>query len=281
MDNITGSQPPPEQAVQVIRDELAQDQSSKWRRITEKFVLAAIGGIPWVGGFLAAAAEIRGDESALKSDDLRTKWLEEHQRRLDDLRDTLVQIDARFESLGPEIEERITSPEYLTLVREAFRVWDQAATEEKRQFVANLVANSGGTRVCSDDVIRLFITWLGQYHEAHFAVIREIHQNPGSTRFDIWSGVYGEGVLPREDSAEADLYKMLVRDLSTGGVVRQARDTNEAGQFPRKRPPKRRGATPTTLKSAFDDNEQYVLTDLGKKFVHYTLLGEVRRLGTS
>jgi hypothetical protein len=204
--------------------------------------------------------------------------LEEHERKLLQLQNDLDEITARFESLGPEVEERIQSEEYLALVRQSFRVWDQAETKEKRQFVANLVSNSAGSRLASDDIIRLFISWLDLYHEAHFAVIREIHENPGSTRFDIWSGVYGEGELPHEDSAEADLYKMLIRDLSTGGVIRQACDTNEAHQFLRKRAPRRRGSASGTLKSAWDDKEPYVLTELGKQFVHYTLMGEVRRL---
>ena len=271
---------PGDNAVEAIRSELAKGASSKRRRVGEKFFLAALGAIPWVGGFIAAAASISGDEAAAGADDLRTKWLEEHQRKLEQLQNDLAAIHERFENLGPDVEERVQSPEYLALVRQAFRVWDQAETDEKRQFVANLVANSAGTRVATDDIIRLFITWLDLYHESHFAVIREIHQNPGSTRFDIWSGVYASGNLPREDSAEADLYRMLIRDLSTGGVIRQSRDTNEVGQFLRRRAPKRRGPTPATTKSAFDDNEHYVLTDLGKQFVHYTLMGEVRRLET-
>jgi len=67
-----------------------------------------------------------------------------------------------------------------------------------------------------------FFDWLDSYHEAHFAVIREIHKNQGPTRHDIWVAVYGDQ-LPREDSAKADLYRMLIRDLSRGGVIRQAR----------------------------------------------------------
>lgn len=267
-----------EDAVQAIRSELSKGRSSKSRRVSEKFFLAALGAIPWVGGFIAAAAAFSGEEAAVRADDLRTKWLEEHQRKLHQLHEDLEAIRQRFESLGSGAEERVQSPEFLAIVRQAFRVWDEAETDEKRQFVANLVANSAGTRLASDDIIRLFIAWLQLYHESHFAVIREIHQNPASTRFDIWSGVYGEGELPREDSAEADLYKMLIRDLSTGGVIRQVRDTNEAGQFLRKRTRRRRGSAPTTMKSAFDDKEQYVLTDLGKQFVHYTLMGEIRRL---
>jgi hypothetical protein len=180
--------------------------------------------------------------------------------------------------MGASIDERIQSGEYLGLVRKAFRTWDEADTDEKRHYAANIVTNSAGTRVCSDDVVRLFLDWLELYHEAHFAVIREIFDNPGSTRFDIWSGIYGE--IPREDSAEADLFKLLMRDLSTGGVVRQARDVNEFGQFVRKRPQRTRGtSSPSTMESAFEDTKPYVLTELGKQFVHYTMNEVVTRIG--
>ncbi len=269
---------PSQEIVQAIRSEIVKGSKSKRRRIGEKFVMAAIGGIPWVGGFLAAAASIPGDEAAARADDLRTKWLEEHERKLQDLRETLDQIDERFDNLGPLIEERIQSPEYLALVRQSFRTWDRAETEQKRKYVANLLANAAGTRICSDDVIRLFISWLDSYHEAHFAVIREIYQNPGSTRFDIWSELYGN--LPREDSAEADLYKLLFRDLSAGSVLRQARDVNEYGQFLRKRPARRRGPAPTTMESAFEDTKHYVLTELGNQFVHYTMSEVVPRVAS-
>lgn len=263
-------------AIESIRSELAKDKSTKKKRIAGKFVVAALGAIPWVGGFVAAAAEIKGDEAGVRQDDLQTQWLEEHQKKLRLLAETLIAIEERLEQLGPEIEERIESPAYLSLVRQAFRVWDEAETDKKRQYVANVVANCAGTRVCNDDVVRLFISWLDLYHEAHFAVIGEISENPGSTRYDIWTAMYGE--LPREDSAEADLFRMLIRDLSTGGVIRQARGTTEAGEFVRRRPQPRRGPASSVMKSSFDDGDQYMLTELGKQFVHYTLLGDIRRL---
>jgi len=270
------SETPNSKVVEAIRAELAKRSTSRRRRISEKFLMAAIGSVPWVGGFLAAAASFPGDESAGHSDDLRTKWLEEHERKLRELEATLNAIDERMSNLGPSIEERVDSPEYLTLVRQAFRAWDRAATEDKRRYVANLLSNAAGTRICSDDVVRLFITWIDLYHETHFAVIREIFRNPGSTRFDVWTELYG--LTPREDSAEADLYKLLIRDLSTGGVIRQARDTNEAGQFLRKRSAHRRANPPTVMESAFEDTKRYVLTELGKQFVHYTMNEVVPRL---
>lgn len=266
--------------VDKLRLELAKSETTRGKRIIEKFVLAVLGSIPWVGGFLSAAASYKAEEETRRQDSLQTQWLEEHQNKITTLRDALQEIQQRFESLGAGIEERIQSEEYLALVRKAFRIWDETDTQEKRRYIANIVTNAAGTRVCPDDVVRLFLDWLDLYHEVHFAVIREIFKNPGATRFDIWSDLYGE--VPRENSAEADLFKLLVRDLSTGGVIRQERDVNELGEFVRKRPQRsRHGSVPTTMESAFEDTKPYVLTDLGKQFVHYTMSEAVTRIDDS
>jgi hypothetical protein len=265
-----------DRAIEVIQTDLEKGRTSKRKRIAKKFLMAALGSIPWVGPLIAAGLEIKGDEAAVEGDDLRTQWLAEHQRKLNSLAQTIGTIEERFDSLGAAIDERVESEEYLALVRQAFRAWDDAETDQKRQFVANLLTNSAGTRVCSDDVVRLFISWIDQYHESHFAVIREIFDNPGSTRFEVWTNLYGN--TPREDSAEADLFRLLIHDLSTGRVIRQARDVNEAGQFLRKRPVRRRSRAPTTLESAFEDSKEYVLSDLGRQFVHYTMNEAVTKL---
>lgn len=104
---------PTDNAVQLIQAELDKAQTSKSRRIGHKFFLAALSAIPWVGGFIAAAASISKDETEVKGDELRTRWLEEHQRKIDQLRQTLERICERFDNLGPDIEERIQSPEYV------------------------------------------------------------------------------------------------------------------------------------------------------------------------
>jgi len=144
--------------------------------------------------------------------------------------------------------------------------------------IRRLLSNAAGTSLAADDLVRLFIDWVDQYHEVHFAVIRVIFRNPGATRSEIWEQVYGRGV--RENSAEADLFKLLMRDLSTGGVLRQHRETTADGQFLRKpRATVRRGYASPVMKSAFDDTEQYELTELGKQFVHYVLSDVVPRLG--
>jgi hypothetical protein len=260
-----------------IKDALAATSFSKQREAVEKFTLAALSAIPWVGGFLSAAASLKLEERASRKDDLQTKWLEVHDGKMQELGGTLQSTVSRFDALGDEVYERVQSDEYLGIVRKSFRAWDEAATEEKRKSVANLVTNAAGTRVVSDDVVRLFIDWLGLYHEAHFAVIQKIYKNPGITRHDMWTELWGDS--PRDDSAEADLFKMLIRDLSTGGVIRIARDTDHYGRFVRKRPaPTRKGHAPTTIETPFEDTKPYVLTEMGKQFVHYTMTETVGQL---
>jgi len=262
-------------AVEDIKKELEATAPSKKKRIFQKFALAALGSIPWVGGFISAAVSLKTDEGDINANNLQTQWLEEHETKMNKLGNTMSEIGARFEALGEEIDERIQSEEYLDIVRKAFRAWDSADTDEKRGYVANLIANSAGTRLCSDDVVRLFIDWLSLYHEAHFAVIREIYKNLGVTRYDIWEELYGE--TPREDSAEADLYKLLIRNLSMGGVIRQDRETNYHGQFVKKKA-QRGDSSSGTMESAFERTKPYVLTELGKQFVHYTMSDVVKRI---
>jgi hypothetical protein len=93
----------------------------------------------------------------------------------------------------------------------------------------------------------------------------------------MWDQIHGTPV--REDSAEADLFKLLIRDLSTGSVIRQVRATDSQGRFLRKPPARaRKGYGTPFMKSAFDDKERYVLTELGDKFVHYTMDEVVTRI---
>lgn len=265
------------QRIETLRAELEKSEPTRRSRILEKFFLAALSSIPWVGGVLSAAEAYRAEGGANRLNHLQTEWLKEHQKKFMALGVDLQDIADRLNDLGDEINDRIESDEYLALVRKAFRIWDESDTEEKRRLLGNVVKNAASTRTCTDDVIRLFLDWIKSYNEVHFAVIREIHKNPGSTRFDIWAELYGD--TPREDSSAADLYRFLIRELSTGGVIRQERDINSVGQFVRTRPRHtRRGAAPTTMESAFEDNKPYVLTALGKEFVHYTMNELVRRI---
>ncbi len=208
---------------------------------------------------------------------LNKEWMAEHEKRLLTLGEDLATLTARLETLGDSVVERVQSEEYLALVRKSFRVYDQADTPDKRTFVCRLLANAAATSLTEDDIVRLFLDWLDSFHEAHFMVIREVYQRPGATRSEIWSRI--RGPIPREDSAEADLFKVLIRDLSTGGIIRQHREKDYYGNFVKKQRPKRPpGSASSTMKSAFDDDEEYELTELGRQFVHYVFTDIVQRL---
>lgn len=264
-----------EAARDMLIEKLTGKKGSKYARFV---VTAALGSFPWIGGVISAAIALQAESGQEQLNELQKLWLKEHEEKIKKLGITLGRMLERFDSLGNDIDERIRSEDYLALVRKGFRTWDQVETEEKRELIRKLLTNAGGTKLCPDDLVRQFIDWINQYHEAHFKVIREIYGDPGVTRGRIWESIHGD--QPREDSAEADLFKLLIRDLSTGSVIRQERPTNSYGQFvAKKKKNSGRGHAPTVLKSAFDDVEPYVLTELGQQFVHYTMNEVVPRIG--
>jgi hypothetical protein len=143
-----------------------------------------------------------------------------------------------------------------------------------------LITNAGGLEMAQDDLVRMFLDWIDAYHEFHFSVIGEIYKHPGITRRDIWMSVRGS--LPRDDSDEADLFRLLIRDLSTGGVIRQERETDYQGRFLKQqaRNPGRGHGSPI-MESAFESTKRYELTALGRQFVHYVLTDLATPLGNS
>lgn len=244
-----------------------------------RFLINAVAGLlPGVGGIVGAAAGTWSEAEQDHVNDVLKAWLKLHEDEIKEIGATMAEVLIRLNLLDAEVKARVESREFLSLVRKALRDWAAAESEEKRVLIRNLLTNAASCRLSSDDVVKLFIEWIRQYSEAHFKVIRTIHQNPGSTRAEIWAIIHGEHV--REDSAEADLFKLLIRDLSMGSMIRQARVTDGAGNFVRQKP-RRKGRLPSTLTSAFDDDKDYVLTELGEQFVHYTMNEIVPRLGAA
>ena len=157
-------------------------------------------------------------------------------------------------------------------MKKTFHEWSGAESEDKRTYIRNILANAAASKMTSDEVIRLFIDWLATYSELHFKVIAVIyrHSSDGISRGAVWKEL-GKEEVP-ENSADADLFKLLYRDLSTGGVIRQHRDVDYYGNFIPKTPERRpKGSGPKPMTSAFDEDDPYELTELGKQFVHYAM----------
>lgn len=232
----------------------------------------ASGFIPFAGGFLAAVSGAWSEHEQEKLNNFFKNWLQMLQDELKEKEKTIIEIVQRLDLTDEKISERIKSPEYQSIVKKCFRGWSGIETEKKREYVRSILANAAITDLSTDDLVKLFLDWVNQYSEFHFQVIACIYQHSsrGISRGEIWDEIGKKKV--REDSADADLYKLLIRDLSTGGIIRQHRPTDYQGNFI-KRPNQLKKVTNNTnqMTSAFDRIDLYVLTSLGKDFVHYAM----------
>lgn len=228
------------------------------------------GAVPFAGGVFSALAGAWSEREQEKVNRFFHQWLRMLQEELREKEATVVEIMARLDLTDEKVSKRVESPEYQSLVKKTFRAWPGAESEDKRVLIRNLLANAAASTLSSDDVVRMFIDWISNYSDLHFKVIGAIYNSNGITRGGIWRKI-GKGPV-REDSADADLYKLLIRDLSMGSVIRQHREKDYFGNFVPKQPAKKSAGNGTnTFKSAFDEEEQYELTELGQQFVHYAM----------
>jgi hypothetical protein len=229
----------------------------------------AFGGlIPVFGSVLSAAAGAWSEQEQDKFNQFIKQWIKMLEDEMREKAQTVLEIMSRLDIHDDQISKRISTNEYQALLRKGFREWSAAESEAKRILFRNILANAAASSVVSDDVVRLFLDWLRNYSELHFEVVGKIYNNSGITRGGIWAQLDRESV--REDSADADLFRLLIRDLSTGGIIRQHRETDYHGNFIRK-PPRRGQGASSKMKSAFDDEDSYELTELGSQFVHYAM----------
>lgn len=242
-----------------------------------KFIVPS-GLPPGFTGFFSAAGGHWSESEQKKLNDFFKHWLEMLKAEMAEKQKTIIEIAERLDLHDEEIADRVSSDDYQSLLRKGFRDWSGTESEQKRILVRNILSNAGASRIVSDDVVRLFMDWVKIYSEFHFEVVSKIYNNAGITRMGVWDALGRDPV--REDSAEADLFKLLFRDLSTGGIIRQHRETDFQGNYIAKRP-NRRGAQQVgsrQMKSAFDDTEEYELTALGQQFIHYAMSDLPRKI---
>lgn len=239
-------------------------------RIARMTLNALSGAIPFVGGVLSAAAGEWSEREQKRVNDFLRHWIQMLAEEMREKEKTILEIAARLDLQDEKIAERVESSEYQTLLRKGFRDWAGTESEEKRVLVRNILANAAAAKFVSDDVVKIFLEWIKNYSELHFAVVSAIYNSAGITRGGVWDKL-GRGEV-REDSADADLFKLVFRDLSTGGIIRQHRETDGRGNFLQKQRhvPQRTYGT-KVMKSAFDESESYELTKLGDQFVHYAM----------
>lgn len=235
--------------------------------------LQVIGGaVPIAGGMLSAIAGAWSENEQERVNKFFKQWIKMLEDEIREKEQTIIEIMTRLDIQDEEIAKRIESKEYQSLLKKTFREWSGAESEEKRAYIRNMLANAAASRVTSDDVVRLFIDWLATYSELHFRVIAIVYNNQsnGISRGGIWREL-GREIVP-ENSADAGLFRLLVRDLNMGGIIVQHREVDYRGNTIPKtqdRRPKGSGLKPIT--SSFDEEELYELTGLGMQFVHYAM----------
>jgi hypothetical protein len=254
---------------------------SGWAKKVGKHGLEVGAGlIPFAGGLLAAAASAWSEHDQERVDEFFHHWLQMLSDEMKEKAQTIIEIAERLDLQDDKINARMESKEYQSLLRKAFREWSAAESEAKREYVRNILANAAATSVVTDDVIKMFLDWLKTYSELHFQVISKVYNHAGITRGGIWAALGRTKVT--EDAADADLYKLLIRDLSTGSIIRQHVERDYYGNAvarPIVRRPKGSGPKPPV--SAFDEVEQYELTQLGQQFVHYAMTDLPLRIADS
>jgi hypothetical protein len=254
-----------------IHSDIVPPEASKLAKASQ-FSLDVGGGlVPFAGGVLSGAASAWSEHDQARINDFFTHWIQMLRDEIVEKEQTIFEIAQRLDIHDEQIATRMDSKAYQSLLKKAFREWSAAESEDKRGYVRNILSNAATTSLVSDDVVKMFLDWLKAYSEFHFQVISAIYNTSGITRGGIWRKLGRHPV--REETADADLYKLLIRDLSMGSIIRQhvKRDpyTGRPVRPPAARRPKGSGAKPPI--SAFDDSEAYVLTELGQQFVHYAM----------
>lgn len=110
----------PDTAVRIVSKEeqavLEKIIGGNWKKYG-RVAMAALGGIPWVGSILSAAATLSAENEQGRTNELLFLWVREHEVKLQELITDIRKIFERLEIFGDQIQERMESTEYLNLVR--------------------------------------------------------------------------------------------------------------------------------------------------------------------
>jgi hypothetical protein len=86
-----------------LHEKLESLEPTKRQRIIRKLIMAALGSIPWMGGFLTAAQAYKEEKGQIETDSLQRQWLEEHQLKMKNLARDLTEVVERLDALGDEM----------------------------------------------------------------------------------------------------------------------------------------------------------------------------------
>jgi hypothetical protein len=286
-DGLAGPTPTPDsfRELEVILNEGA---GTRWARAivnlaatayTSAFGSAAAFAAALGAGVVSMFTSVANDAEQDGRNKVMAACIRANRESVREREQTLTRVVLGVAHVREQFADRADDPRYQELVRRAFAGWAHGHGEEKREMIRRPLTHAAEAPVVDYDMFGLFFDWVSRYNELHFRVMRAMTRLHRPTRKAIWHAIGGRPI--RDDSAEADVFKCLIADLSIGHVLRQAKEVNRAGQLvappPKKRTTKPGG--PRVLVSATDDEKTYVLTNVGRAFVHHVMDEVVPKVG--
>jgi len=150
---------------------LEGDPSDTAKKVLRAGMDVAGGAVPIIGGIFSAAASAWEGRNQDRANAFFKHWLQMLFEEMREKERTIVEIMARLDMQDKKVTDRMESPEYQSILKKAFREWSGVESEDKRTFVRNILANAAASQIVSDDVVKLFLEWLGKFSELHFKVI--------------------------------------------------------------------------------------------------------------
>lgn len=231
-------------------------------------VLSYISGItPSDKSLAKTVSDLQGSE--VDAQTLFEQWFTYQEEDIAIKAHILTEVLQSLDFSKRKVKKRVESPNYLALVRKSLRDLSADESQQKHHMIGNLLYNAAVLDLTPDNILKIFISWIENYTDEHFAVLKEIADRGPLTRRDIW--LYIHDKIPSEDSAAAEFYRLVIFDLSVGHLIRQQREKDYYGKVVKKRNPAEMSQDqPTEFTTTFGDEKLYELTELGKQFVRYT-----------
>lgn len=156
----------------------SKDNLSKSSKVEKvgKFIADVATTAPYVGGLIAAVKGAYQDHQQEKANNFIHNWISMIQDEMKEKQQTIIEIMARIDLQDEQIGQKVSSSEFQSLSKKAFRDWGAAESEDKRVYIRNILSNTAADKsnAYSYDVIRMFLDWIKTYSDLHFNVVKII-----------------------------------------------------------------------------------------------------------
>jgi hypothetical protein len=96
--------------IEAAGDALVEKLGSGRKRKYARFLIAALSGIPWIGGVITASTSLSAEFEQGQVNELHRLWLAEHRQKARDLIGALGDIFTRLEILATRLTSVLSHP---------------------------------------------------------------------------------------------------------------------------------------------------------------------------